>query len=61
MFGAALSAAIEQARDRGLVAGALTPGDLLRLPQALTIRERRDDVDETVGAGAGRARPRGHR
>src|SRR5262245_51604894 len=48
MFGAALSAAIEQARERGLVAGALTPGDLLRLPQALTIRERRDDVDETV-------------
>ena len=25
---------------RGLVAGALTPGDLLRLPQALSIRER---------------------
>jgi len=47
MFGAALSAAIEQARERGLVVGALTPGDLLRLPQALTIRERRDDVDET--------------
>jgi uncharacterized protein (TIGR00255 family) len=48
MFGAALSAAIEQARDRGLVTGTLTPGDLLRLPQALTIRERRSDVDETV-------------
>jgi uncharacterized protein (TIGR00255 family) len=47
MFGAALSAAIEQARERGLVTGALTPGDLLRLPQALTIRERRD-VDEAV-------------
>jgi uncharacterized protein (TIGR00255 family) len=48
MFGAALSAAIEQARERGLVTGALTPGDLLRLPQALTIRERRDEVDETA-------------
>jgi len=47
MFGAALSAAIEQARERGLVTGALTPGDLLRLPQALTIRERRD-VDEAA-------------
>jgi uncharacterized protein (TIGR00255 family) len=47
MFGAALSAAIEQARDRGLVTGALTPGDLLRLPQALTIRERRNGMDET--------------
>jgi len=47
-FGNALSAAIDQARDRGLVTGALTPGDLLRLPQALTIRERRNDADETV-------------
>ena len=49
MFGAALSAAIEQARDRGLVTGTLTPGDLLRLPQALTIRERRAaEVDEAA-------------
>jgi uncharacterized protein (TIGR00255 family) len=47
-FGNALSAAIDQARDRGLVTGALTPGDLLRLPQALTIRERQSDADETV-------------
>jgi uncharacterized protein (TIGR00255 family) len=47
-FGNALSAAIDQARDRGLVTGALTPGDLLRLPQALTIRERQNDADETV-------------
>ena len=39
-FGRALSAALDEARSRGLVAGALTPGDLLRLPQALTIRER---------------------
>jgi uncharacterized protein (TIGR00255 family) len=39
-FGRALEAAIEQARTRGLVTGALTPGDLLRLPQALSIRER---------------------
>ena len=36
----ALEAALNRARDRGLVTGALTPGDLLRLPQALTIRER---------------------
>ena len=42
-FGRALEAAIEQARARGLVTGALTPGDLLRLPQALTIRERQTD------------------
>jgi len=46
-FGFALEAAIEQARARGLVAGALTPGDLLRLPQALTIRERHAE-DETI-------------
>jgi uncharacterized protein (TIGR00255 family) len=39
-FGAALETALAQARARGLVAGALTPGDLLRLPQAITIRER---------------------
>jgi len=45
-FGMALSAAIEQARERGLVAGTLTPGDLLRLPQALTIRERQTGSDE---------------
>jgi uncharacterized protein (TIGR00255 family) len=39
-FAKALAGAMEQARDRGLVAGTLTPGDLLRLPQALSIRER---------------------
>jgi len=32
----------------GLVAGALTPGDLLRLPQAITIRDRQPGEDETV-------------
>src|SRR5262245_35410765 len=31
-FAQALEAALAQARERGLVAGALTPGDLLRLP-----------------------------
>jgi len=36
----ALAAAIDQARGRVVVAGTLTPGDLLRLPQALSIRER---------------------
>jgi len=47
-FGTALERALEQARARGLVTGALTPGDLLRLPQALTIRERPGDVDEVA-------------
>ncbi len=56
-FGAALERAIEQARVRGLVAGALTPGDLLRLPQALTIRERPADADGAAQAAlAARAR-----
>ena len=39
-FGSALETALQQARERGLVTGSLTPGDLLRLPQAITIRER---------------------
>ncbi len=39
-FAKALTTAMEQARARGLVEGTLTPGDLLRLPQALSIRER---------------------
>jgi len=47
-FGRALAAALEQARARGLVAGALAPGDLLRLPQALTIRERQSEADESL-------------
>src|SRR5215471_1046132 len=34
-FASALSAALDRARDRGLVVGVLTPGDLLRLPQAI--------------------------
>ncbi len=45
-FGRALETALDQARALGLVAGALTPGDLLRLPQALTIRDRQIVEDE---------------
>ncbi len=56
-FGRALSAALDAARSRGLVTGALTPGDLLRLPQALTIRERQTDADASFQAElASRAR-----
>jgi uncharacterized protein (TIGR00255 family) len=47
-FGRALEVALDQARARGLVAGALTPGDLLRLPQALTIRERPHVADKAA-------------
>jgi uncharacterized protein (TIGR00255 family) len=49
-FANALAAAIEQARERGLVAGSLTPGDLLRLPQAITVRDRPVEVDPAVEA-----------
>ena len=45
-FAQALSAAMEQAREKGLVSGMLTPGDLLRLPQALSIQ---DQVPEAGG------------
>jgi uncharacterized protein (TIGR00255 family) len=47
-FGRALEAALGRARAQGLVAGALTPGDLLRLPQALAIRERPNAADEAA-------------
>jgi len=56
-FGAALEKALDQARSRGLVTGTLTPGDILRLPQALTIRERPVEADEAAQAEvAARAR-----
>ena len=47
-FAEALASAIEQARSRGLVTGVLEAGDLLRMPQALTIRER---LVEASGTG----------
>jgi uncharacterized protein (TIGR00255 family) len=49
-FGVALERALDQARSRGLVTGALQPGDLLRLPQALTIREKPADADDQARA-----------
>jgi len=49
-FAEALEAALEQARARGLVSGSLTPGDLLRLPQAITIRDRQPADDEAAQA-----------
>ena len=56
-FARALDAALDKARERGLVSGVLTPGDLLKLPQAITIRERRPDDDEdTKAAVAAQAR-----
>jgi len=49
-FGRALEAALDRARARGIVNGALTPGDLLRLPQAITIRDRQPADDEASQA-----------
>ena len=49
-FANALSAAIERARERGVVSGALTPGDLLRLPQAITVKDRPAGTDPAVEA-----------
>jgi uncharacterized protein (TIGR00255 family) len=46
-FVEALSAAISQARAEGAIEGGLTAGDLLRLPQALTIRERLPEGTQT--------------
>src|SRR6185436_4110781 len=43
--------ALDQARERGLVTGTLTPGDLLRIPQAIIIRERQAVADEGADAG----------
>ena len=41
----ALAKALDKARDDGLITGTLTPGDLLRFPQALSIREQDDLLD----------------
>ena len=41
----ALGGAIDRARERGYVSGTMAPGDLLRFPQALSIRERAEDAE----------------
>jgi uncharacterized protein (TIGR00255 family) len=41
----ALGAALDRARERGYVAGPMTPGDLLRFPQALSISERNEEAE----------------
>ena len=49
-FANALSAAIDRARESGLVSGTLTPGDLLRLPQAISIRDKTAEPDPEAEA-----------
>jgi uncharacterized protein (TIGR00255 family) len=44
-FARAIVAAIDNARERGLVKGELTPGDLLRMPQAFVINERAGETE----------------
>ena len=51
-FAKSLEAALDKARQRGLVSGALTAGDLLRLPQAITIKDRQPDDAEAAALGA---------
>ncbi len=53
----ALDAALNRAREKGFVQGAMTPGDLLRFPQALAIKDRTEDspaVEEQSAALSGR-------
>ena len=60
----ALKLAIDRAREAGYVEGAIAPSDLLRFPQALTIREKAEDaaedpaplfnrVEEAIGSALG--------
>jgi uncharacterized protein (TIGR00255 family) len=42
----ALMVALERARERGYVEGAIVASDLVRLPQALAIREKVEDTSE---------------
>jgi uncharacterized protein (TIGR00255 family) len=52
-FAVAVSEAVAVARARGIVTGELTPGDLLRMPQAFVIRDRMADTEllaEGIGA-----------
>ena len=55
-FARALEQALDQARGRNLIAGALTPGDLLRLPQAITIREKAEADEASTAALLAQAR-----
>jgi uncharacterized protein (TIGR00255 family) len=49
-FANALTAALDRARERGLINGQLTPGDLLRLPQAITVKEKPPETTPALEA-----------
>ena len=48
----ALTTALERLRERGLVQSTPTAGDLLRFPQAISLREREDVQDDAAVAPA---------
>jgi len=50
----ALKAALERARDRGYVDGPIATADLLRFPQALTIREKVEEASDDPSPVAAR-------
>ena len=53
----ALHAALNHARQKGIIQGPMTPGDLLRFPQALAIKDRTEEPpvgDDPTGALSGR-------
>ncbi len=52
-FANALAAVVARARAQGLVDGVMSPGDLLRHPQAVTVRDRPAEPDPAVEAQLG--------
>ncbi len=55
-FAKALESALDKARQRNLIQGTLSPGDLLRIPQAISIREQATDDEAESAALAAQAR-----
>ncbi|MEQ1897251.1 MAG: YicC/YloC family endoribonuclease [Vicinamibacterales bacterium] len=44
----AIAGAVDRLRAKGVVSGALTPGDILRMPQVLKVEDTRPAVDTTA-------------
>jgi len=51
----AIGAAMDRARAAGVVEGKMTPGDLLRFPQAFAVREMSPDLDDAAADALGAA------
>src|SRR5215204_5452662 len=52
----ALGAALDRAREQGYISGVMTPGDLLRFPQALAIKDKNEDASSEEADAALAAR-----